>query len=179
MGKKKISEIKKKTKEIQIKKNIEVKELKEESKLEEEIEESEEDTSEESFEGRRFHFGSPSLRRINISPETIVNLETELKDVPVSSSSEDEGFKYSAGTGSKDEPKYINYSNPNVLQEINRVDMAQIGKKEERREVGFMSSSESTQGRTDFERYEKVKRVDRENLGRNEERREIKYEPPR
>jgi hypothetical protein len=176
MGKKKISEIKKKTKEVQIKKNIEIKELKEESKLEEEIEE---DISDESFEEGRFHFGSPSLQRINISPSTIVNLEKDLKDVPVSSSSEEDSFSYSAVTGSKDEPKYMNSSNDNFLQEINRADMEEIGKKEERREAGFVNSSESMQGRRDFERYEKVKRADTERPGRNEERREIKYEPPR
>jgi len=130
-----IKEIKNKTEEVQIKKKIEIKELKEGSELEEEIEDFDDDISEESS-GRRFHFNSPSLQRINISPTTVVNLEKDLENVPVSSSSEGDSFSYSAGVGNKDEPKYIN-SSVNVLEGVNKMDMREIGKREERREIKY------------------------------------------
>lgn len=172
-------ETSKENKKSELEKEVEepktIKEVKENKK----IVKIEDEEFEDFFEEPEFNLGSPSLRRINSSPEIAINLERGLAEVaPLEKTEEESPFSYSSGVGNKDEPKYQNYSPNPVLEMINRSEIENIGKTNlfEKREIGLMRSSESGIGETkNFERYDSVKRVDINELGKETERREIKY----
>ena len=167
-------------------KKIEIKEDNEkESELEEEIEEEEQGIEDEDFQeffespmkiptSQNF---SPSLEKINISPEVSMRLEQGLANSKPIKEDEENLIRYGTGIYKKNE---LNYQNQGE-QTFNpaRTEIENLGKEDflQRQEVGFINSNEISKKQ---EEYINPTSQRIEDLGRNEnpfERNEIKYKP--
>jgi len=161
------------------------KEKKKESELEEEIKEEEKEIKDEELQEFFEHpieklvieKTSPSLEKINISPETPVRLEQGLANAPTIK--EEETIKYGTEIYKKEEePKYqaegIETFAPKrtQIEEMGREDFLQ------KQNVGLIQPSEIPKTQEEYMIPESQKI---EELGRNEnpfEQKTIKYKPP-
>jgi hypothetical protein len=158
----------------------------EESELEKEIEKEEEEIQDEDeiFDEDILPF-IPStkkistLNQINISEETPLNLEENLKTTTHIPEEEDDSFKYGNTKKEKEESKYensnLNYSSATFtpFEKLN-------SERDKLNEIGLIQSSESRNfPEKEFEKYETAKRFDEKDFINQSEidRREIKYKP--
>lgn len=158
-----------------------------ESKLEKEIEKPKENIEENKFvEFLKIPQGKTdsTLEKIQNSPLQI-NLEQTASSVTLSeiAKTEDDSFKYSAGTASKDEPKYISTESIQTFRFIkppSPLDAFNPGKTfvQERQNVAFANSWESFDS-GNWEKYSATERFDPlENKKKDLfEKKEIKYTP--
>ncbi len=169
-------------------KKIEIKEDNEEeleSELEEDLKEEEQEIKEEKFQEffetpvriSTSQNTSPSLEKINISPEVSIKLEQGLANSKPIKEDEENLIKYGIGLYKKNEPNYQNQGE----QTFNpaRAEIENLGKDDflQRQEVGFINSNEISKKQ---EEYINPTSQRIEDLGRNEnpfERNEIKYKP--
>src|SRR4030042_2536165 len=174
---------KKKKKEEKVKEErLEEEIIKAEKKIEEKPQEIENFEFQE-FLAPEFQRTSPSLNKINAPQKEFIRLERDLANSPgfEKKESEDDSFKYTAGAN-PEEPKYHNYEREIASDIIRRTEIEDLGRTDERREAGFMTSSEAKLEEVkNFERYNPAKKVDTDKLGRESilERREVKYKPSR
>jgi len=175
---KKKKEIKKEIPKIEEKSEL----VKDIVKNEEEIDNEE---FEEFFEVPSFRTASPSLGKINSDLGREISLEGDLTEESEFNKKEsNDSFKYDIGNITGGESKYQQYKEDAVSANFQRTEIENIGKTDtfERREVGFMASSESRAGESaEMERYNPVRRLEKEKLGRENflEEKEIKYKPLR
>jgi hypothetical protein len=152
----------------------------EESELEKEIEKEEEEIQdeEEIFDEDILPF-IPStkkistLNQINISEETPLNLEENLKATTHIPEEEDDSFKYGNTKKEKEESKYKTYESDYSSTNLTSFEKLKDDS-HKLREVGFIESAEKN-----FEKYEPIRKSDKEDFFRKSEieRKEIKYKP--
>ena len=159
----------------------------EESGLEEDIEEVEEEIEEDKF----VEFMAPSTASLTALGQVAVaselratDLERDLSEAPVSNGNKDdkEDFKYSIGSNSEEEAKYITSGN-----EIERAitpsstDIINLGKESNliTGEVGFSASPSTKITEPGPEKYELPDKFDIDKAGKGElfERTDVKYKP--